>query len=126
MPVELVWIAAGGAAGSVARHLVAIWLDRGAKTPFPPTLAVNLLGSFLTALVVQIATARGAMDSLPRLVLTAGVLGGFTTYSAFNQETIVLLRQGAWGTALANVGLTLAGCLAAGFLGLFIGRFVAR
>lgn len=100
----------GGALGSGARYLVGISLPQG-------TLIVNLAGSFLIAL---------AMESMRptdlRLMLVTGVLGGFTTYSAFNYETLAYFRQGAWGAGLLNVAATLFGCLAAGAAGFMVAK----
>ncbi len=97
----------GGAAGSGARFLIA------SATPYG-TLIVNVIGSFAIAV---------ALDSLRssdlRLMLVTGVLGGFTTYSAFNQETLELMRAGSWGRAFANVAVTLIACLLAGAAGIW-------
>jgi CrcB protein len=60
-----------------------------------------------------------------RLVLGAGVMGGFTTYSSFNYETISLAVQGSWGAAVFNVLVTVAGCLLSGVAGLVVGRALA-
>ena len=57
-----------------------------------------------------------------RVAVTAGFLGGFTTYSAFNQETLQLLQSGATGAAAINIAVTLIGGLAAGWLGLVVAR----
>ena len=53
------------------------------------------------------------------------MLGGYTTYSSFNTETLALLEQGSTGLAVANVALTVVGCLAAGLAGLVVGRLLA-
>jgi fluoride exporter len=58
------------------------------------------------------------------LVLATGVLGGFTTYSAFNYETLRLLQEDAWLLGLANLGITVAACLVAGLLGITAGRLL--
>jgi CrcB protein len=89
------------------------------------TIFVNLLGSFLLALVMGISTSSTLMSLELRLFLGAGVMGGFTTYSSFNYETIELAVQGSWGAALFNVAVTLAGCLLAGVAGLALGRALA-
>jgi CrcB protein len=100
----------GGALGSGARYLVALSLPYG-------TLVVNLAGSFLIALVME---AMSPSDV--RLMIVTGLLGGFTTYSAFNEETMRLLRAGTVGAAFVNVGITVAGCMAAGYVGWVVGR----
>jgi len=124
--MRLLWIGAGGALGSVARHLLDGWIQRLVPGPFPAgILAVNALGSFLLGLVMTILEARGALDSTLRVTLAAGVLGGFTTYSSFNYQTLELLRQGDWTRGGLNLLATVLACLAAGYLGLATGRWVA-
>ena len=71
---------------------------------------------------MQIFVATPDLSPTLRLALTTGVMGGFTTYSAFNQETIRYIQDGAWRLALGNVALTLLLCLAAGFAGVALGR----
>ncbi len=120
--LRFVLICCGGAFGTGARYLLGGWIARTSQSTFPfGTLSVNLLGSFAIGLVMAIAMRGGSMSETTRLVLVTGVLGGFTTYSAFNQETLELLRQGAPGLGLLNVGATLAGCLVAGTLGTYVG-----
>ena len=121
---RLLLVCAGGALGSGARYLVATWAARVLGADFPRgTLVVNVTGSFLLAFVV---TLRGeALGPEARLFLGAGVMGGYTTYSSFNTETLALLDGGSPGLAAANLALTVAGCLAAGFAGLALGRWLA-
>jgi fluoride exporter len=105
----------GGAIGSGARYLVALATVSAA---FPlGTLIVNVVGSFAIAMVMELVPGSDL-----RLFLATGILGGFTTYSAFNQETLTMMRNGAGGSAAANVLATLLGCLAAGFLGIVAAR----
>ncbi|MBV8547087.1 MAG: fluoride efflux transporter CrcB [Acidobacteria bacterium] len=113
----------GGAIGTGARYLTSLWAltTFGAAFPFG-TLIVNVLGSFLISFVVEMAGTTNAISPDVRLMLTAGVMGGFTTYSAFNFETSAYMRMGQWTTAVANVGATLFGCLAAGFAGVALAR----
>ena len=120
--MQLFWICAGGAVGTAARYLLTLWAnDRfGASFPYG-TLAVNLIGCFLISIVVQ-AAAAGEWPATLRLALVTGVLGGFTTYSAFNHETLRLLAQGNNGLALTYVSATLAGGLLSGWLGLTVAR----
>ena len=118
---RFLWICLGGAAGTGARYLLSGWLLRAAGPGFPwGTLAVNVLGSFLLGLLMQVALATDL-----RLALTVGVMGGFTTYSTFNYETLQYLLRDEWLTAFACVAATLFVCLAAGALGLLCGRLLA-
>jgi CrcB protein len=124
--MQLFWICVGGAAGTAARHLLTLWANERFGTSFPyGTLAVNLIGCFVISLVVQ-AAAAGEWPATLRLALVTGALGGFTTYSAFNHETLRLFSQGNGGLAVTYVGATLVGGLLSGWLGLVVARFVTR
>lgn len=120
--MRVLLVCLGGAAGTGLRYAAAIlgarWL--GAEFPYA-TVFVNLVGSFAIGLVQQVALA-GTMSETLRLVLVTGVLGGFTTYSAFSYETVHLMQTGAWGRACLNVLVTTAGCLALCAAGLAAGR----
>jgi CrcB protein len=88
------------------------------------TLAVNALGSFLMGALMHIALSTESMSPTLRVALTTGVLGGFTTYSTFNYETLQLFQEGSWLLGLANLGITTGACLGAGVLGLLVARFL--
>ena len=120
---RFLWICLGGAAGTAARYLLSSWVARSAGPAFPwGTLAVNLIGSFLLSAIFHVAVTTGSIGPTLRVALTTGVLGGFTTYSSFNYETLALLEQRSWLLGLANLGGTVLGCLAAGVLGLVAAR----
>jgi CrcB protein len=115
----LLVFAAGGLGASV-RYLVGLWIGPRA---FPyATLVVNLVGSFLIALVLEVSLRITSFPPILRLALTTGFLGGLTTYSSFNYETTTLAAQGSSGRALLNVAATLIGCLLAGLAGLWLAR----
>ena len=119
-------VAVGGALGSVARYGVGVAAPRVLGSGFPwGTLIVNVTGSFLIALVMHLAVATAAISPSARLFLTTGVMGGFTTYSSFNYETLNLVGERLWGVAALNVALTVAVCLVAGVLGQAAGRAMA-
>jgi CrcB protein len=123
---RFLWICLGGAAGTGARYLLSGWLLRAAGPGFPwGTLAVNVIGSFLLGLIMQVALATDLLSPTLRLTLTTGVMGGFTTYSAFNYETLQYLQQNDWRLASLNLVVTVVVCLAAGSLGLVTGRMMA-
>ena len=122
---RFLWICLGGAAGTGARYLLSGWALVALGTTFPwGTLVVNLLGSFLLGLIMQVGVATPLLSPTLRLALTTGVMGGFTTYSTFNYETIRYVQDGSWLLAFGNVAATLAGCLAAGFAGIWAGRWI--
>jgi CrcB protein len=122
--LRLVLVCTGGALGSGARYLVSTWAARALGADFPRgTLIVNATGSFILAFLFALPGSRLGPDL--RLFLGAGIMGGYTTYSSFNTETIALLEQGSTSLALANLALTVFGCLAAGLAGLVLGRLLA-
>lgn len=117
-------VCAGGALGSGFRYLTVVWATRTFGMSFPfGTLIVNLAGSFLLALIMELT--GGLLRNDLRLLLGTGILGGFTTYSAFNYETTAYLRQGSIGSAFLNITATLLGCLLAGLTGVLIARLIA-
>lgn len=121
---RFLWICLAGAAGTGARYLVALWAARWVGAAFPfGTLIVNVTGSFAIGAVLHTATVLAWPVTL-RTAITVGFLGGFTTYSAFNYETTRLLEDGATGTALLNIAVTVLGALAAGWLGLLSARLL--
>ena len=116
----------GGAVGTAARYLFGVSMQAAFGPSFPVgTLSVNLLGSFVISMLMYLGVDRGLINTPLRIVLCTGVMGGFTTYSSFNFETIRLWQQGSMGLSLLNVGLTVVGCLVMGVLGLFAGRLLA-
>src|SRR4051812_37184013 len=107
----------GGAAGSGTRYLVGLWAGKQLGSHFPyGTLIVNLVGCFLIALVMELAINMSSFPENLRLGLTAGFMGGLTTYSSFNYETTHLFESGAVTTGLLNIGVTVAGCAITGVL----------
>ena len=120
---RLLWISLGGALGTAARYLVSVWLLRALGPAFPyGTLAVNVIGSFLLGAIMQAGLDTTLLSPTTRAVLGTGVMGGFTTYSTFNYETLQYLQEGAWAMAGLNVAATLLVCLAAGALGVALAR----
>lgn len=118
---NLIQVAIGGAAGSMLRYLVTLGAARLFGPGFPVgTFAVNLLGSFVMGLLVGVLTGRGALHLAP--LLLTGVLGGFTTFSAFSLDTVVLWERGQTGTALLYVLLSVVLSLAALWAGLVLAR----
>ena len=120
------WVAIGGAAGSCLRYWVSLTLGPiTAAHGFPwATFAANVLGSLGLGLVFVLAEDRSWFGADLRLLLGTGVMGGFTTYSAFNLEGIGLMQSEAWGRAALYMGGTVLVCLIAGALGLVIGRAI--
>jgi CrcB protein len=126
MTAQALCVMAGAAFGALLRWLAALWLNP--LWPHFPlgTLAVNAVGG----LAVGVAAAWFAQrpDELLRLLLVTGVLGGFTTFSAFSIESLALLQRGAYATALAHTLAHVLGALACAALGWALGQavFAAR
>jgi len=115
----------GGAVGTGARYATALWAAGAIGSAFPfGTLIVNLGGSFVLAFLMHVATATELLTPDLRVMLTTGVMGGFTTYSTFNYETTQYFREGAWAVGFINVAATLIGCLTAGLAGLALARLI--
>ena len=123
-PQEALAIGMGGALGALARAQLTRWLAASwALTPPWPTLCINLLGCFLTGALSVWLARRGADWPLARPLLAVGLLGGFTTYSAFAQETLGLLRAGSGLAAGLSIGAHIVLCFAAAAAG---GALAAR
>ena len=113
----------GGAVGSGLRYLLSGVLLLRSGSPFPVgTLLVNITGCFALELLLAVATGTARVSHETRLLLGTGLLGGFTTYSSFNSESLALFRQGATATAILYMSATLLGGLAAGVAGALAGR----
>ena len=112
--MKIAWIAAGGALGSVLRWLLATAVQARADTNFPlGTLAVNVLGcAAIGALGAWLASPAGLREET-RLFVVVGVLGGFTTMSAFAWESVSLASTGAASRALLYVALSNVLCVGA-------------
>ena len=116
-------IAVGGALGSVLRFLASTWTDNRLGGDFPyGTLLVNVLGSLLMGLLYTLLVERSALDPIWRAGLIIGVLGGFTTFSAFSMETVNLIAGGEFPKALVNIALSVCLCLTATWIGIIGAR----
>ena len=113
------FVALGGALGSAARYLVGTWVQTASKSiDFPyGTLTVNLIGCFVIGFLSQLVETRGVFTPEARALVFIGVLGGFTTFSSFGNDSINLLRDGETFNALANVGANVILGLALVWLG---------
>jgi CrcB protein len=111
-----VYVAIGGAMGACLRYGMSLWLG-GGLLPWA-TLATNITGSFIIGLVWGLYADEEWFQSWGRLMLVVGLLGGFTTFSAFSLETMQLLKGGRVPLLLAYLSSTLFGCLIAVWLGL--------
>lgn len=118
----LILVMSGGAVGAAGRHLVSqavrtLW---GGNWPWA-TLAVNLLGGFAMGVVAALVAGRVIGDPA-RLLLATGVLGGFTTFSAFSLEMLTMIETGRTGPALVYALASVAGSVVALWCGLTLTR----
>ena len=121
--LSVFYVALGGALGSASRYLLGTWTQSISKSiDFPyGTLTVNLIGCFVIGFLSQLAESRGAFTSESRAFVFIGILGGFTTFSSFGNDTINLLRDGETFNALANIGANVI----VGLLLVWLGRMVS-
>lgn len=125
--MRLVLVLLGGGLGSLARYLTGLWLADRLGAAFPwGTLAVNVLGSFLIGFIATFADESGGIGPQTRLLLVTGLLGGFTTFSAFSLETWRLLEQNEMGRAALNIAVTLVLSFVAVVLGVAVARALER
>lgn len=123
--MKLAAVAAGGAIGASLRYMAAAVTHTVMGRDFPyGTLVVNVAGSLIIGYLLVLLPDSDESIPLLRLLLITGVLGGFTTYSAFSIETLQLIQDGHLSKAGLNVVLTLLLCFLAVWAGFLIGRNV--
>lgn len=123
---HLLIVAVGGAVGASVRHLVNLAALRLIGPAFPwGTLTVNIVGSFAMGVFIELLARRVGASVEMRLFVAAGILGGFTTFSAFSLDVAVLWERGAHAVAAGYVTASVAGAVAALFAGLTIVRSLA-
>ncbi|MGF6429770.1 MULTISPECIES: fluoride efflux transporter CrcB [Bradyrhizobium] len=116
-------VAIGGSLGSVARYLVAIGAGRLVGTEFPwGTLVINIVGSFLIGVFAESFALSWNASQAMRVFLTVGICGGFTTFSTFSLDAIVLMQRGELWAAGAYVTASVALSILALFGGLLLVR----
>lgn len=116
---QILLVALGGAIGSVARFKLSGWvLHATPNWRFPAsTLAVNAIGCLIAGLLAGLAVKQDFFTPEARVFLFTGLLGGFTTFSAFGLETLLLLKRGETGVAVANVIVSIVAGLLVAWLG---------
>ncbi len=118
--IRLLLVGSGGFIGSILRYLLSGLVQQSSKSVGFPygTLAVNIVGCFVIGFLSQLAETRGLFTTESRAFVFIGILGGFTTFSAFGNETFNLWRDGENLLVLANI----AGHLVAGLGAVWLGR----
>ncbi len=111
-------VAGGGAIGSALRYGLALFVQRtlGGNWPFS-TLAANVIGSFIIGCMYEMLATKELLNEEARLFIMIGLLGGFTTFSAFSLETLLMFQEGDWFLAVLYAVFSVAGCLLAVWAG---------
>lgn len=117
----------GGAIGAGLRHLVNIGALRLVGIAFPAgTLVVNVLGSFLMGIAVEVIVHKFEGSTAMRAFIATGVLGGFTTFSAFSLDFAQLFERGEYGLAMIYVTVSVVASIVALFAGLAMARMALQ
>ncbi|MBP0124995.1 MAG: fluoride efflux transporter CrcB [Nitrospira sp.] len=126
--LKLVLIGAGGFLGSILRYLVSGFAQSlSQSTVFPyGTLAVNMLGCLCIGFLSRLCTSSALIGADTQAFLVVGILGGFTTFSAFGNETMNLIREGEAALALLNVGAQVLLGLGAVWFGYTLAAAIGR
>ena len=125
--MTILWVALGGAIGAAARHGVNVGSARLLGTAFPwHTLAVNVLGCLAMGLLIGLMAQKLTVPADIRAFLTTGILGGFTTFSAFALDFALLVERKSLFAAGAYVGASVVMSLVAVFAGLHLMRALAQ
>jgi len=123
--LEYLAVGIGGFVGAIARHGIGGFVQRQAGDGFPAgTITINLVGCFLIGTMAAIAETSEGLDERMRLVFMVGLLGSFTTFSTFGNDTFVLIRDGRFRIAIAYATLSVVGGLGAVILGRSTARFL--
>lgn len=114
----LLLIGSGGFAGSILRYLVSLGVQNKFLSAFPyGTISVNIIGSFLIGIVYALVE-KGNLSPETRLFLATGILGGFTTFSAFSLDALNLLQEGLWLEGFSYILVSVIAGIAFAFLGI--------
>lgn len=124
--MNFILVALGGAIGSMLRYGVGLLCLRGAATTSFPwaTLSVNLLGGLLIGIMTGLLATLSVSSQETRLLMVVGVLGGFTTFSAFSLDAVLLFEKGQTATALLYILASVIGALTATALGLWATKVI--
>ena len=119
-------IAGAGALGSLSRYALsgAVYAALGQNFAYG-TLVVNVIGSFLLGLLMQVGLNTDLIPPHLRTAAAIGFIGAFTTFSTFTYETVQFIQDGAWGAAVLNIFASLVLGIAAVFAGIYTGRLIA-
>lgn len=124
--MTILWVALGGALGSAARYTVSVWSGRILGSEFPwHTLIVNIAGCFAMGLLIELMALKLNVGNELRAFLTTGILGGFTTFSAFSLDFAFLVERKSYLLAGIYAASSVGVSLIAVFAGLYLVRALA-
>ena len=124
-PNHILAIAIGGALGSVLRYVLSTSVQSALGRDFPyGTLLVNLVGCLAMGVIFTVFLERAMHEGAWRAGLVIGVLGGFTTFSAYSMETVLLLEEGAYGRAAVYAAASVILCVGATVVGVRLAKFI--
>jgi len=123
--MQILYVAIGGAIGAIARYLLGLLMHNNAGQVLSSTTVVNLTGCFVMGLIFEIFRHNLIHNDL-RIFICVGILGAFTTFSAFSQEAIYLLEKQEVLKFTAYISLNLIGSLLAAFLGIILIKTFAK
>jgi CrcB protein len=116
-------VGVGGALGSLLRYLVSTWFSQRFGPGFPwGTFTINVSGSLIIGIVLQLAATRSDFSPYLRLFMATGILGGYTTFSTFSYETYMLGAEGLSMQSLAYAGGSVLAGVGAAYLGVGLVR----
>lgn len=119
---NILFVALGGALGSVMRYLLTAVIQEGVRSNFPcGTMTVNVLGCLLIGFITALGAVHGVISPQMKLVLTTGFCGGFTTFSTFMNETLSLTHSGSTLTAAVYVAASITAGFIAAVAGMKLG-----
>lgn len=120
--MTILYLVLGGASGTISRYYMSMWVTNATGSRVGGTFAVNVVGSFVIGLFLVLATERFSWPTGLVILVAAGFLGGFTTFSTFSWQTLEQLESGNVGAAVVNVAASV-GC---GLLAVWAGVSAAR
>ena len=124
MPSKLLLVVVGSGLGGGLRYLLGGLIQTRYPTFPVGTITINITGSYLIALISYLSITGGMIGPDVRLALTTGIMGGYTTYSTFNYESLSLFQRNDVLLGMTNIVVTVIGALIAGWLGVVTGRLV--
>lgn len=123
--INYIIVSVGAAIGGALRYGLSSYINKSQSTIFPTgTLLVNIIGSFALGIIMFYLSEKEFIGNEFRLFLSVGLCGGFTTFSTFSYETLMLFRDSEFGLAIYNVLLNVVLCLVGIYLAYLISKLI--